>query len=131
MTGCRRPSPATTSRSAKVHELHVKYQGRVSGNPGWLAGGAIGQPVGDDERAARALPHRQERLVPALDDLARPDLELEGGPAMGEGAVERRPVEKLSGILRLDGVAYPGRSGACPRAWFTYIRPDWVVKAVG
>lgn len=70
-----------------AQQLNLEDEGGVGGDGAARAALAVAELGGDDEAALPADLHPSHALVPALDDLARAELEIEGLAAI-QGGVE-------------------------------------------
>src|SRR3954452_6707763 len=91
--------PAARQALVDVLEVDDEDERLAAGDVGRAALRPVAEVGGDDQLAPPALLHADEALVPALDDLAAAERELEGGA----GTVPRR-VELLAGRERLADV---------------------------
>ena len=92
---------------ADADELHLKDQCRPTGDRRWGTAPTVTQPRGDDELALAANLHACNTLVPASDDLARAEHELEwlhtAAGAVEDGAVGQRADVVNNNLLARNG----------------------------
>ena len=96
--------------SGEVNEFDIEDQSGVLGDHSWDASSAIGVFGRAGEDCLLALGELCDALIPALDDLADADGELEG-LATGHARVENGAVGQATGVVHLD-VGAGGALGA-------------------
>src|SRR5688572_32148074 len=89
---CSADVASTTTRSADVEELDLEDQGGVRRNDGREAARAVAEVGRDHELALAADLHAGDALVPALDDLAGAELEVERLVAVARAEIGRAHV---------------------------------------
>lgn len=105
--GSRSAGSAGAGRFADPNELYLEDQYRTAGDLRRCPSPAVAQPRGHRELALAAYLHAFNALVPAFDDLARPEDEFEWLYAAA-GAVEDAAIGKGADVVNNNRLAGEG-----------------------
>ena len=91
---------------ADADQFDVEQQGSVRWDLGWTSHWTVGQIAGDRKLPAAANFHRQQALIPALNDLAHSDAKVCG--CFTVGTVKHGAVFERTRVMDRDGLAHAG-----------------------